>query len=287
MAARAAFLLLPICLLPPVFAQAPAQVPAATTAAPSEVDQALRSRVTEFFQDFIDGKFRQALKLVAEDTQDEYFASPKLEIKSFSIDHIVYAPDFTKATVTTKIKRVWKLKAEGFLQDILVDNSMDTAWKVEDGQWVWTQKVDPGSWITPMGGLAGKYQAPSAASSIPDKINDDIARSQAGRILDDSNTKLSANAVTLSLDGPSSAKVVFHNGRNGSVNVVLVGLPPSFPGFSAQLDKRQVNAGEDATVEINYTPPAGKSSQTPIQLGVDVEPFNQIFPIVVDFKSQQ
>src|SRR5580692_11095665 len=130
MVARAALLFVPTVLfvLPSTaFAQVPAP------AAPPEVEQALRARVTEFFQDFVDVKFRQAINLVAEDTQDAYFSSPKAEYKEFRIDGIDYSDNFSKATVRLTMKQVWKLKAEGFLQDTIVDAPMSTAWKVENG----------------------------------------------------------------------------------------------------------------------------------------------------------
>src|SRR5215469_8779517 len=91
-----------LCLLPLVaYAQAPQVQP------PPDVDQALRARVSEFFQDFVDSKFRDAMKLVAEDTQDEYLASAKTPIKSFEIRDVKYSADFAKADVTLQVKRVW------------------------------------------------------------------------------------------------------------------------------------------------------------------------------------
>src|SRR5580704_3639831 len=122
MASRTPLLLAAACFLIPsaVFAQA------SSPAAPPEVDQVLRARVTEFFQDFVDGKFRLAINLVAEDTQDFYFASPKLEMVAFKIQAINYSNNFTNAVVNLSVTRVLRLKAEGFLQDTNVDGPMET-----------------------------------------------------------------------------------------------------------------------------------------------------------------
>ena len=277
--ARASVFLLPAAFLlvsPAIFSQAP------TAPAPPEVDKALRAHVTEFFQDFVDGKYRQALKLVADDTQDDYFASSKMEIKSFEIEGIDYAPDFTQAAVKVKVKRVWKMKAEGFLQDILVDNSMDTAWKIEDGSWVWTQKVPAGTWATPMGGLASKVDPADPASKLPKKIDQDSAAAEAARILSDAGTGLNPMDVTLGPDYPASSKVVFHNGKTGAVGLSVGELPPNLPGLTVHTDKSQVNAGEDATVEIEFNPPADyKIFEQSLQIDVNVMPFNQTFPITI------
>ena len=45
--------------------------------APPEVDEALRARITRFYQAFIDGKFRLADALVADDSKDVFFAAEK------------------------------------------------------------------------------------------------------------------------------------------------------------------------------------------------------------------
>ena len=82
---QAAILLLPLA----AFAQTP----------PPDVDQALRARVTEFFQAHVDGAFRKAFEIVAEDTKDYYFATEKVRFKSFKIVDIKYSDNFTKAVV--------------------------------------------------------------------------------------------------------------------------------------------------------------------------------------------
>jgi len=60
---RVALVLLP-CL---AWAQAPADV--TTPGAPADVDKALRARVSQFFQYHVDGDFRKAYDIVAEDTR--------------------------------------------------------------------------------------------------------------------------------------------------------------------------------------------------------------------------
>lgn len=220
MVARAALLFLPTLLFvvpSTVCAQAP------EAAAPVEVDQALRARVTEFFQYFVDGKFRQAINLVAEDTQDAYFSSPKAEYKGFRIERIDFSDNFAKANVQLMMKQVWKLKAEGFLQDTVVDAPMSTAWKVENGKWVFYQPPPPpDGWVTPMGPSQG-FKKPDGSTQIPKKLDEATITQEANRVLH--LTGVDKDNVTLRADVPSSAKVVFHNGAQGSVSVALERLP--------------------------------------------------------------
>ncbi len=278
MAARTPLFLVPAALLlvpAAVFAQAP------SPGAPPEVEQALRARVTEFFQDFVDGKFRQAINLVAEETQDEYFSSPKAEIKAFNIDGIVFSSDFTKADVKLTVKQVWKMKAEGFMQDMTVDSPMSTTWKTENGKWVFYHQIQPNAWVTPMGPSEG-FRRPDGTNRVPKSLDSATLNSEAERILRQSSVDKSR--VDLAPDKTGSAKVVFHNGAQGSVNISVVGLPNVFPGFSAKLDKQVVSAGQDAILDIGYDPPAGQENPPrSFTIAVDVAPFGPQFPIEINF----
>ncbi|HEY1759696.1 MAG TPA: hypothetical protein VGG72_30260 [Bryobacteraceae bacterium] len=275
MSVRSALFLVPAALLlipASGFAQIPSPAPA------PEVDQALRARVTEFFQDFVDGKFRLAINLVAEDTQDEYFSSPKAEIKSFKIDAIDFSSDFAKATVHMTVKQVWKLKAEGFMQDQIVESPMSTTWKVENGKWVFYHQIQPDGWVTPMGPSAG-FHKPDGTTGIPAKLDDATLTTEADRVLH--QTSVDKSQVLIAANQPSSTKVTFHNGAQGSVNVSLVGLP-KVEGLTVTLDKQWVEAGKDAVLEFNYAPVAGLQPHA-FTVAIEVAPFNQDYPVQVDF----
>lgn len=253
--------------------------------APPEVDQALRANVTEFFQDFVDGKFRAALNLVAQDTQDYYFAAPKAEVKKFKIASIKYSDDFTKATVTVDVTRLEHWRAEGFAQDTDVDQSWATQWSVEQGKWVYHDKPVTSGMVTPMGPSADLAPAGAAAKTDQRKINDGTMAAEAQRILNETgkSTGVSPELVTLALDKPSTATVVFHNSVPGSVSVSLANVPSDLPGFSAKLDKRSVNSGQDANIELSFDPSAGGQPKTPfVTIDVVVDPFQLAFPIRVN-----
>jgi hypothetical protein len=258
---------------------------AAASAAPVEVEQALRARVTEFFQDFVEGKYRQAINLVAEDTQDAYFSSPKAEYKGFKIEGIDFSDGFAKANVQLTMKQVWKLKAEGFLQDTVVDAPMSTAWKVENGKWVYYQPpAPPDGWVTPMGPSQG-FRKPDGATPIPKKLDDATINSEANRVLH--LTGIDKDNVILRPDVASSGKVVFHNGAQGSVSVALERLPKSPPGMDVKLNVNDLNAGQDAIVEIAYDPTKAEGQRPPSDffVALDVAPFDQRLVIQVVFEA--
>lgn len=264
-------------LLPVVFVLASSASFAQTP--PPDVDQALRSRVNEFFQDFVDGKFRQALGIVAEDTQDEYFSAPKMEIKEFRIDGIQYSSDFKTATVKLNVKRVWKMKAEGFLNDTVVDTPMDTAWKIENDKWVWSSHAPKGGWLTPMGPSSDDKLTEHPGA--PKKIDQATMDAQALAILGHGDTTVTPNQVTFQPGKASSVKVKFHNGVPGSVRL-SIDPPPGKTGLTAKLEKTDVDVGADATIEIDYNPPPDAPVASQItSLSVVVEPFGRTIPIEV------
>lgn len=262
-----------------VFAQmtALAQAPAP----PPDVDQALNARVTEFFQDFVDGKFRQAMDLVAKDTQDEFFAQGKEKLLGFKIRDVKYNDDFTKATVDLDVKRIWRIQGA----EQVVDVPTPTTWEIEDGKWVWYHHVQKNEWVTAMGPSNTdliKRNPDGTISNIPQKLDQATVAAAAQRIFEASG--LDKKEVTLSSDKPSSDKVVFRNGAPGSVSLELYGVP-KLPGFSAKLDKATVNFRESAVLEVSYDPADndGKKPLGAIALNIVVLPFNQTFPVTVKF----
>src|SRR5579871_5582628 len=73
---------------------------------PAAVDQALRARITEFFELHVKGDFRKAEALVAEDTKDFFYNGNKPRYLSFEISKIKYNEDFTKAEATVLCEQV-------------------------------------------------------------------------------------------------------------------------------------------------------------------------------------
>jgi hypothetical protein len=104
-------------------------------APPPELDRALRARATEFLQCYVDGTFRKAFELVAEDTKDLYFGAPKNRIKSFELGEIKYFDNFTRAEISVKAKK------EIFMPLVAVPVPTEVSevekFKIEDGKWFW------------------------------------------------------------------------------------------------------------------------------------------------------
>jgi hypothetical protein len=260
---------------------------AQTSATPApEVDSALRSRVTEFFQDLVDSKFVEAFDLVAEDTRTFYFNSEKKPLKEFKIREVKYDPDFTKATVTLEVKREWTFSALTGNQPVIADVSMVTVWKLEKGKWVWSSQPRPDQPVTPMGPSDVQLvqrQPDGTVTGLPPKITDAILNAAEHKILDPTSIgSIDKPEITFSASQASSDKVVFHNGQQGAIRLQL--SPAPIPGLTAQLDKTDLNAGDNAALQISYNPPSGQTAAgRSAVIRLTVIPFNQTYNVKVNF----
>ena len=279
MGARALFLFLPMIAL----AQ---NQDAGAGQAPAGVDQALRARVNEFFQDFVDGKFLPAMDLVAEDTKEEYFAAGKTPLKEYKIRNIKFSDNFTKASVDLDVKRVWTIQA----QQNVVEVPMNTTWEIEKGKWVWYHHAVDNAWVTPMGPSDVQLiqrNSEGAITGMPQKITQDSIAAAAKKILGGQPTGVDRPEVTFSPDKASTEKVTFHNGAQGSIHLDL--FPPPVRGLTVKLSKAELNFGEDASLEVAYDPSARKDGDPPLPQSVAVfmvlVPFNQDYRLIVNFSA--
>lgn len=269
---QAAMILLPFTAL--------AQTPA------PEVDQALRARVTEFFQAHVDGNYRKAFEVVAEDTKDYYFETEKIRFKSFKITDISFSSDFTDALVQLTAQREMKMRYD--FPVVVETVPMKTHWKIENGKWCFYEHDRP-AWITAMGPSDRdklKPQTPVAGATTP-PVGQDLSpagiAALGSQIIQQS--AIDKSELTLPLDRPSTEQVVFHNGQEGTVKVTLAdGAKPA--GLTAELDKTDVNAGGNAVVKIRFVPPADLAAgfvPANFTLRLVMEPFSMVFPITVKF----
>jgi phage-related baseplate assembly protein len=253
---------LALCLGQDKPAAAPQAAPEA--APPPEVDKALRERVSLFFQDMVDGKYRQAEQYVAEDTKDTYYNMQKPTYLGFEIAKVTYSDDFTKAHVVAQCQREVVNPAMG---RVVMKVPQITDWKIENGLWCW--HVDANQPVrTPFGMMqhhtgaraGGRPQAPQIA---------DLAKAVS---VDTRQVRLGANAV--------SGQVVVTNSMPGDVSLALDA--PATPGLEVKLDRTQLAGRQAATISFHYTPQP--VAPKPVVVTVSVQPTGMTIPIQVTFE---
>lgn len=237
--------------------------------APPQVDEALRARVSKFYQAHVDGKPRLADRYVAEDSKDAFFEADKNHYKGFEITKITYEEQFTRARVVTTCDSMMLVGA----RPMEVKMPVTTLWKLVDGEWFWYTVPRGDSIASPFGRMtAGKGEGGSASfvNRSPAEVAAEILK----------QVKVDRNEVKLSSYEPASAEVTVSNQMPGSINLSLDYA--GFAGFKATLDRKSIGSGETARIRLECKP-ANKAAKPTLTVRLMVEPTGQAIPIRVTF----
>jgi hypothetical protein len=159
-----------------LFAAALWAQPATQAAAPPDVDQALRARVTEFLDYHVRGEFRKAEALVAEDTKEIFYNRNKPRYMGCKgIAQIRYSDNFSKAYVVALCTIPMMIQANPGDTDASGKAQMPIGppsapipmtWRVEkDGKWYWYLDPDMDR-RSPFGVLPAAPTAPPVMSGV-------------------------------------------------------------------------------------------------------------------------
>jgi hypothetical protein len=235
--------------------------------APPDVEEALRARITAFYQAHVDKKFRQADEYVAADTKDFYYESTKPPYLAFEIGKITYSDNFTKAKAVVSCKIRFMLPGFG---DNPVMSPVPSTWKLENGQWYWYVDQKAGR-ATPFGVMKPQAGVSSAGGLPP------LASAPSLDTLWKS-VQADKNSVQLSAREPSSDLVTISNKMPGNISLQLDA--PKTPGLEVVLDRAELKAGEVAKITF-HSEPQEKPVNRIAQVRVTVIPTNQVIPITV------
>jgi hypothetical protein len=225
-----------------VFAQ---KEPKAPPKPPARVDEALRARINEFYQYHVTEEYRKAEKLVAEDSQDFYYAHNKPHYLSFQITSIEYLDHFTKAKVRTMCEQYFH--GIGFEGRPMKSPSTST-WKLVNGKWFWY--LDPEELSRgPMGKMAnGGLKA--GAGAVPPAIPTSI---------DFVLNKVKLDRTSIVLKPEETQQLTVTNTAPGTMTLVLT---QTLPGIEVNVDNPVMKSGEKAvvTLKANENPHSGTMS---------------------------
>lgn len=241
--------------------------------APPDIESALRSRVSTFLQAHVDGKFRMAIDLVADDSKDYYFQMEKQRYLGFEIVKIDYTDNFTKAKVLASVELMWRLSAR--LPPQRVKPPLQMLWKFENGDWYW-YVVETTKWDTPWGTMrfpgAGEQNDPAA------KVVEELRTMDPKAIL--GKVKADRREIALKSYEKATDSVEISNGLQGPISLRLES--PGVSGLDAKLDRTELKAGETARLTFHYSP-VTKEPKPPAKALVHVEPTGQRLQFEITF----
>jgi hypothetical protein len=236
--------------------------------APPELDEALRARVSKFFQAHVDGKFRMAEEVIAEDSKDFFYNMEKRRYFSFDIVRINYSNNFTQAIVVTANEMEWRSPRIGVMR---VKPPVTSQWKFENGQWFW-YVVPRTDWDTPWGRMnPGPDPPKNQIMAMFKGVDREQVRSQ---------VKIDNQRILLKSYEASSGKTVISNGMPGDIQLRM--SAPPVKGLVVKIDKTTLKSGEQATITFDYKPET-KEPKPRTDVTVNVDPIGQVYRISLTF----
>jgi hypothetical protein len=252
-----------------VFGQNPGEL---FSKAPPDIDEALRSRITNFYQAHVEGKYRAADQMVAEDSKDIFFAAEKQHCRAFQIMKITYAENFTRAVVLTTCDTEVVVVMAG---RIPVKMPLRSLWKTIDGQWFWyADPVVDKETVTPFGlhKPSTTPEQPAGPATFPGPVS-----------LGSVSSMVQPDRQSVDFDPAKAAteRVVLKSAMPGSVALSV--QTPIIAGLEVKLDPTSIGPGESAVLSIHFEPATGLKLLSGV-VSVLVEPTMQHIPIQIRFR---
>lgn len=200
---------------------------------PADVDKALRERIANFYQLEVDGQYRKAEALVAEDTRDYFYNSAKPKYIKCELAKISYTAGYKQATATVSCER-W-VNYPGFT-DRPLRLPVTSTWKVENGEWFWYK--DPEALRrTPFGVLSPPAEGEAKPSGEP------AAPLEIPMTVDFALNKVKAETASLAVKPGASAQANFSNTALGMMTLVAAGAPAGVVIKPERLDVKPAEKG--------------------------------------------
>lgn len=219
--------------------------------APPDVDEGLRARITQFYQAFVNGKFRQADAFVAEDSKDVFFAMEKKQYKACELGTITYSDNFTKARAVTSCDTKYFMLG----REIAVKLPITSEWRLQDGAWYWY--VIPISERTTINTPIGPVKVPPAVKPGEEPLAAGpapIQRPDPMVLLSQMKqaVKVDRDSITINPTKASTEEIHVKNSMPGTVSLTadLGGIA----GLSIKPAKADIGAGEDAKLTLTFDP---------------------------------
>ena len=242
--------------------------------APPHIEQALRERVSFFYQSHVDGKFRMADQAVHEDSKDIFFGADKTKFGGFKIVGITYDDDYKKAKVVVDADDYFVFLGVGKMK---INRAISSTWKFDNGQWWW--------YVEPVGeckespfGCMKQTSGGEAPVDLSQKLGTDT-KQLVQRLYN--SVKVSKSQIDLQSITASSDEITLTNQFEAAVTLKL-DAPEDVLGLSVKLDATKIEPGQSAKLTVTHKP-QNKSWKPDIAARISVDPTGQVIPIRIVF----
>jgi hypothetical protein len=244
--------------------------------APPEVDQALRSRVTQYYTLYQQGKYRQSEAYIEPEGRDAYYAIRKNTIYGFEVKDLQFAPDFQSAKVTVACQTTVAIQTSGSRMTLPVFSQ----WKLIDGEWYASMGPAQGESVnTPFGKMT--FDGSRAASKAPDPGATQLATANTLAKM----FKLTGRRVLrfrADAKEPVTQTIVLSNTGQGTLE--LRREFHDIPGLEVATDPVEIANGQDMKISFTYKPEVARLEGRK-KLEFTVLPINQAFVVTAQFDN--
>lgn len=240
--------------------------------APPHIDNALRERVSFFFDMNRAGQYRRADTVVHEESKDAFFEAERLRFRAYRIVKVNYSEGFTKASVVVDLDMEHHFP--GF-KTMDVNRPFVSTWKADAaGVWWWHVDRDSPQWPF---SATGPAATPSAQKpSITDLIE------REGMKFDDLRAKISVDRDSIELKSheQSSGEFVITNRFEGPIELSM--QADDFDGVFYRLEKTRIEPGGTARLTVTCKP-LHAAKKPDLRVTLRAEPLGRSFPLTVRF----
>jgi hypothetical protein len=220
--------------------------------APPDVDEALRARVTSFYQAFVKGKFRQADAYVAEDSKDTFFAMEKKQYKACELGTITYSDNFTKAKAVTSCDTRYFMMG----REIPIKLPITSEWVLQNGEWFW--HVIPISERTTMNTPIGPVKVPAQTKpgeeTTPEVAAPAPARPDPLAVLAQLERGVTVDREAIDINPTKVVKEEIHVKNSLPGTLTLTADAGGVKGLSVKPKKVDLAANQEATFTVAFNP---------------------------------
>lgn len=248
--------------------------------APAEIDDALKTRVSSFYQHFQRGEFRQAEAFLDEESKDLFYNSKKNRILDFKIQGVDYAEDFREAKVLVVCKTVIAM-----LGSEPLNMPLNSDWRFNEGDW-WLHLTEHDR---PAGADASSPFGPMSFSQDVAQPGSNF-RGPQGPTVQPPTIESLASMYRVSTDTltfpktstePVSRSMTVKSASVGRLSVERKSGPIN--GIEVEIEGGNIEPGGEATITFTYDPAKAEHITGRVRVDFVVMPISQTFEIYLDF----
>lgn len=248
--------------------------------APPEVDDALKTRVSSFYQHFQRGEFRQAEGFLDNESKDLFYNSRKNRVLDFNIQNVDYGDDFRSAKVLVVCKTIIPM-----LGSDPVDMPLNSDWRFNEGDW-WMHlsehKRAAGEQIpSPAGPMSFNHDVAAPGSAFRGQQGAQAARPTIESLA--SMYRISTDTLTFpkAATEPVSRSMSVKSASVGRLSLEKTSGP--IAGIEVEIEGEAIEPGGEATIKFTYDPAKAEHVAGRVRVDFVVMPISQSFQVYLDF----